>query len=306
MSGIVYPVTNFQQPSGGSDPNPPPSAPGDIIIDLDPEERCYNDYLTDTQCTDGDRVVRWFHTGAEPNGAWKMAQQSTDNMPIWQDGNSLTNNKPYVWFPNTANIPGTEGQPYFYAWMKSEGAGGLWAGRSDTMSIYVITIQDDDQASSSYNVLMEKNSDWNWYDGWVLNWTQNNSFNTYVGTQYGGSPTYPATNQITNTSNVGYSGSPAPKIYSLRFDATVSREPNYKNQNYSGASTGNTQTGTTTDFDQKSTPLDYIHLGCSENNVGVSGSYKWRGKILRILGYAAYHDDTTHAGVISALETTYT
>ena len=72
MSGIVYPVTNFQQPSGGSDPNPPPSANGDIIIDLDPEERCYNDYLTDTQCTDGDRVVRWFHTGAEPNGEWKM------------------------------------------------------------------------------------------------------------------------------------------------------------------------------------------------------------------------------------------
>mgnify|MGYP005726558595 CR=1 FL=1 len=308
MSGIVYPVTNFQQFSGGSDPNPPPSAPGDIIIDLDPEERCYNNYLTDVQCTDGDRVVRWFHTGAEPNGAWKMAQQSEDNQPIWQDGGILTNYKPYVWFPNEQNIPGTEGQPYFYSWMKSEGAGGMWAGRSNTMSIYAVVITDDSQEARTYNVLMEKNSDWNWDDGWVLNFQDSNDFHTYVGTRYGSAyPPYPATNEIVNTSRVGFSGSPAPKIYSLRFNADSSgREPEYINQNYSGAFSGNTQLGTTTDFDQKYTPMDYIHLACSENSSGVSGSYRWRGKILRILGYSAYHDDTTHASVISALETTYT
>ena len=246
---------------------------GNLELDVNPAIGAFQDFSSSVPCTNNTAC----YTLANQGTTFNFQQSSSSRRPQWFSSSSAQNNKPYLDFTED--------------FMISQGGAPLGVMDGDDGSLYCVV--KFDSGASTYDTIMDKNTDWDWDDGWRLAVNTSEDWVTNVGG--GGQSENEIENEDTTTTQA--------EVYTLRFRASTTP---YVNTSFSSWSIGNTETGTTTGFANKSTPFKHIMFGTSWNSSGTgASSFRWNGLVFRILGYNTFHDNATHDSIVATLKTEY-
>ena len=246
---------------------------GRLELDINPAIGAFQDIQQNTPCTNNTAVESLQNQGDN----FMFLQSTGSRKPTWLAASSAQNNKPYLLFDEDYMISAS-GTPLFTL-------------RSQDCTFYAVV--KSVSSANTWDTLLEKNTNWQWDDGWRLATDNQEDWVTNVG---GGGQ---SENRIDNTNT---STSQA-EIYTLRFRASTTP---YINSTFSTWSIGYTVTGTTTGFASKSTPARQIIFGTSNNSGGDGvSSFRWNGQVFRILGYSECHSESTLQSTIATLKTIY-